>query len=355
MFMRIRSVVLESMEARRLLSFASLNAHGTLSVVGTGGNDSVTVQFSGTKVQAILNGQTQSFNKSDVKRIWAEAFGGNDRISNQTNLPSTLVGDGGNDTLTGGTGNDSLDGGDGNDTADYSMRTAPVTAEIDIDEHDTDPNNGVGGFGGQSGEHDTYRSINTLVGGSGNDSFTIRDINHEGGSNIPGQQFLLDGRNGDDFFSTNSFFSLITVMGGNGNDHFSFRSADQAATLLGGPGNDYFTNDNEDDDAVANIDGGSGYDTEEYGAVPDVTVTMGPNLEKFISLGVGVIGNDLDNLIIASPFIGAIGHIHGGGGDDKIELMSGLAGPVSVFGDAGNDTLIGADGIDSAAQRRRWK
>ena len=119
----------ESIESRLLLSFASLNVRGTLSVVGTGHGDSIVVKFNGSHVQAILNGQTKSFNKNDVKRIWSEAFGGNDRISNQTNLPSTLIGDGGNDSLIAGSGNDSLDGGSGNDTADYTSRTAAVTAE----------------------------------------------------------------------------------------------------------------------------------------------------------------------------------------------------------------------------------
>src|SRR5947207_3134086 len=112
---------LESMESRLLLSFASLNSHGILSVVGTGGNDSITVQFSGTKVQAILNGQTKSFNKSDVKGIFAEGFGGNDRISNKTSLPSTLLGDAGNDTFVGGSANDEIDAGSGNDHFDGGL------------------------------------------------------------------------------------------------------------------------------------------------------------------------------------------------------------------------------------------
>src|SRR5215813_9437162 len=98
---RLKFSTTELLESRTLLSFASLNSHGTLSVVGTGGNDSITVQFSGTKVQAILNGQTLSFNKSDVKRIFAEGFGGNDSIKNKTSLPSTLLGDAGNDSLIG--------------------------------------------------------------------------------------------------------------------------------------------------------------------------------------------------------------------------------------------------------------
>ena len=331
---------LELIESRLLLSFASLSSHGTLSVAGTGGNDSITVQVSGTKVQAILNGQTLSFNKGDAKRIFAEGFGGNDRMKNKTNLPSTLIGDAGNDSLTGGTGNDSLDGGDGNDTADYSARTAPVTAEVQVDQANSDPIGGVGGFGGQSGEHDVYRSINTIVGGSGNDSLSVRDLNRDAGPNIAGLSFLLDGRNGNDFFFNNSLENLATAMGGNGNDHFSFRG--QQNTLLGGAGNDFFTNDDSDDDAVASIDGGSGTDTEEYGGVGEITINMGANLENFISHNVNVNGNDLNNVIDASGS-GSDVKLNGGGGNDKIV---GGAGNDIIHGGSGNDTVTGGTGSD---------
>src|SRR5689334_15787091 len=115
MFRASADFTLESVEPRLLLSFASLSSHGTLSVVGTGGTDSITVQFSGTKVQAVLNGATASFNKSAVKRIFAEGLGGNDRIKNKTSLPSTLMGDSGNDSITGGSAADSIVGGSGDD------------------------------------------------------------------------------------------------------------------------------------------------------------------------------------------------------------------------------------------------
>ena len=83
----------ELLESRFLLSaFASLSSHGTLSVAGTGKNDTIVVQFSGTKVQALLNGQTLSFDKSLVKQIWADGFGANDSLTNKTSLPSTLLG-----------------------------------------------------------------------------------------------------------------------------------------------------------------------------------------------------------------------------------------------------------------------
>jgi Ca2+-binding RTX toxin-like protein len=332
------------MESRLLLSFASLSAHGTLSVVGTNNNDSIVVKFNGAQVQAILNGQTQSFNKSDVKRIFAKGLAGDDRISNQTSRPSTLVGDAGNDSLTGGTGNDSLDGGDGNDTADYSSRTAPITAELQIDQSNPDIIAGVGGFGGQSGEHDVYRSISTVVGGSGNDSLSVQEINRDSGPNIVGQSFLLDGRNGNDSFNQNSVESVITSIGGNGNDRFSFFNISKN-TLIGGPGNDLFTN-NSDDDATASIDAGSGYDTEEYGGIFPDTVHMGPGLEKMIASGISVAGNDLNNLIIVKQGFGGGNYVHGGGGNDTINA-SADPDPLQLFGDNGNDSVIGGSGNDT--------
>src|SRR5262245_2930279 len=100
-----------TLEQRRLLSaaFASLSSHGTISVIGTKKNDSLIVQSSGTKVQAIQNGQVVTFSKSAVKRIWMNGFGGNDHLLNKTNLPSTLIGSSGDDTMVGGSGNDRIE------------------------------------------------------------------------------------------------------------------------------------------------------------------------------------------------------------------------------------------------------
>ena len=239
---------------------------------------------------------------------------------------------------------DSLDGGSGKDTADYSSRTAAVTAQIQVDQSNPDTIAGVGGFGGQSGEHDVYRSISTLVGGSGKDSLTVRDINGDSGPNIVGQSFLLDGRNGNDSFFTNSGPSLITAMGAGGSDHFSFRGLQNS--LLGGSGNDFFTNDSSDDDAIAHIDGGSGFDTEEFGGVAEVTVHMGPGLEKFISHEVNVVGNDLNNIIGATGSVSGL-HLSGGAGNDTI---LGGNGDDTLTGGPGNDALNGQSGTDVIIQ-----
>ena len=94
-----------------------------------------------------------------------------------------LVGNGGDDALTGGAGADVLDGGDGNDTLDgaaggddlrggdgvdtasYAGRSAPVTIS----------ENGAADDG-EAGEADNVRSdVEHVVGGSGGDSFSMRD------------------------------------------------------------------------------------------------------------------------------------------------------------------------------------
>src|SRR5438552_4581486 len=115
--------ITEQLESRRLLAgdFATLSSHGTLSIVGTSKADTIVVQFNGAKMQAILNGQTRSFNKSDIKRFWIESFGGNDRITNKTGKPSTMIGDAGNDTFVGGSGDDDINAGSGDDHFDGGL------------------------------------------------------------------------------------------------------------------------------------------------------------------------------------------------------------------------------------------
>jgi Ca2+-binding RTX toxin-like protein len=249
--------------------------------------------------------------------------------------------------LTGGTGDDSLDGGDGDDTADYSARTSPVTAEILVDQ----TAGTIGGHGGQSGEHDIYNSISTLIGGSGNDSLSLQQTRSEG-LNLVDESFLLDGRNGNDTFLTGAADMVVTVIGGNGADRFQFTAESGRTTLLGGAGNDYFTNVSEDfEDAFATIDGGKGYNSMEDFTISPNTVHMGANIQKLIDHGGQVQGNDLDNLIIVYPYNGAPGSIHGGGGNDKIEIMQPTDSEqpltsATVYGDDGNDTIIGADGSD---------
>jgi len=105
----------DQLEQRRLLAitFAFVDSHGTLSVIGTGKNDVVTVETRQGKIVVKVASVAATFAGATVKRVTVNGFGGNDSIANHTALPSTLLGSGGNDTLVGGSGDDQLDGGDG--------------------------------------------------------------------------------------------------------------------------------------------------------------------------------------------------------------------------------------------------
>ena len=112
---------------------------GILTVVGTSGDDTITIGLNATdntKIDVNINGTVSSFPLTNadttpaITGIFAVGGKGNDKITvDQTNggitLNATLVGGGGMDSLTGAAGNDLLDGGgdddvlvggDGNDT-----------------------------------------------------------------------------------------------------------------------------------------------------------------------------------------------------------------------------------------------
>jgi hypothetical protein len=147
---------------------------------------------------------------------------GNDYI-NGGGDNDTINGSAGNDILDGGGNNDSILGGTGLDTADYSTRTAAVTATID----------GTGG-NGQAGENDTLGGdIDSIFGGSGNDTLT-------GNAN---PNYLYGGLGND------------SLIGGSGNDIICGGAGRD--TMYGNDGNDnFFALDGE----IDVIDGGAGTD-----------------------------------------------------------------------------------------------
>jgi hypothetical protein len=104
----------------------------------------------------------------------------------------------GDDTIDGGDGADTMSGGAGDDAVVYATRLAGVTVSLDDLAND-----------GASGEGDNVRlSVDDVVGGSGNDSFT----GDAGGNDLTGNggDDVLDGAGGDD-----------TLDGGAGADSFS--------------------------------------------------------------------------------------------------------------------------------------
>ena len=114
----------QSLETRRLLS-AELNGH-VLNIVGTAGNDHISVAISGSNIVVLEGVAPETFLASSVNRIAINAKSGNDvvRISDGVTAPALIDGGGGNDSLRGGGGLDQLLGGAGNDTLGGGKRHA---------------------------------------------------------------------------------------------------------------------------------------------------------------------------------------------------------------------------------------
>ncbi|HEV8378918.1 MAG TPA: hypothetical protein VGP99_08710, partial [Tepidisphaeraceae bacterium] len=90
---------IEALEGRRMLS-ASL-VKGVLRVSGTAGDDVIRIQKSGTSIQAVVDGVSQTFKAGAVKSIRVMAGAGNDSVVVGPAIPSRISGGLGNDHLTG--------------------------------------------------------------------------------------------------------------------------------------------------------------------------------------------------------------------------------------------------------------
>lgn len=157
----------------------------------------------------------------------------------------SLIGNGGNDTLiggadrdylVGGTGADSMDGGAGNDTADYTQSATGVSVDLST---------GIGANGDAAGDTlvnielvkgsqtgsdmitgnaadntlEGFGGGDTLVGGSGNDKLY-------GGIGADS----IDGGAGNDLLAAGDDTSMDTLIGGSGDDTVSY------ADVTGGAG-----------------------------------------------------------------------------------------------------------------------
>ena len=215
----------------------------------------------------------------------------------------TLEGDAGDDTLEGGAGADKIYGGAGEDTASYASSTNGITVIL------TDST----GAGTATGEgRDTFKSIENIRGGSGDDTLTGND-----------QVNTLEGGDGDD-----------TLEGGEGAD-----------MLIGGADN------------LGNPDGIG--DTASYASSTEgLTVDLlnsgnnrgrdarGDTFTEIENIRGGSGGDMLTGNTEANTLEGGAGvdTLRGGDGDDTLE--GGDDGDF-LYGDAGADTLEGGLGEDT--------
>lgn len=194
-----------------------------------------------------------------------------------------LLGGADNDTLVGGSGNDWLDGGDGYDTVHYTTNSANQTIHFKFD--GTLPKPVIKVDDGMGGE-DTLRSIEKVVGTTGNDIFSFK------GSIPTGYNLLIDG-------------------GGGGHDIIDLHDAvDPKGMKL------YITNKSAGEGFIQSRSGGA------YGTI---------RLQNFHT---NIIGSDASDLITDDS--SGVHTIDGGAGDDKITVSGSGA---TIDGGAGNDVI----------------
>jgi Ca2+-binding RTX toxin-like protein len=257
----------------------------------------------------------------------------------------------GNDLMDGGAGNDmfhegaaangadDMDGGTGADTCDYSLRTNPVSVNLDGADNDGEAGEGdnCGGIvdffdgpiqqraalGGVSeGDPIAGQDVENVLGGSGNDNLT--------GSN---EANVLSGNAGND-----------TLTGNGGTD-----------VLNGGDGDDWMIPGAGNDTAA----GGAGTDTVDYASAGAGGVGVNVNLATGAASGEGNDTiSDTENAS-GSSFADSIrgnsgaNVLNGRGGDDAIQALdgddtvNGGAGADVLNGNGGNDRISGGNGRDT--------
>lgn len=274
-------------------SITASNAVSQVSILGGGGDDTITVNAI-DDVRALrldIRGEegndTISAAGSLTGKVFLELHGGDgdDTITGSRNNDE-LFGDAGNDLISGGEGMDTADGGAGLDTLNGDEGDDSLFGGLDNDVIDGGDGNDTadGGFG-----HDNVtggNGLDTLEGGFGNDTLNGSAGNDlvEGG---PDDDRVLGGAGTD------------SLDGGTGNDTVQGQSG--ADLIKGGDGNDSILGQAGND----TIDGGDGEDTIDAGN-----------------------GNDI---------------VAGGDGHDSV---NGMSGRDTLIGGDGNDTLIGGGGVD---------
>lgn len=303
-------------------SLVQIIAHD-LYVVGSWQDEVIGLGITGAhadRLMVTLNGRMYKFSTSQtssVNNLRVSGNAGNDRISVGlgVSLPSTLRGDDGEDTIIPGGGDDFVDGGNGNDTFDYSLYTVPLTSsEWVLPEINSGP-----------GRKDTYRDIETLRCGSGDDQIFLRSTTLHS----------IDSGLGNDTidFQDNSNSVPPTVHGGDGDDSITILHPSPGSGLsrfFGDAGNDILSASR----GVYAI--GLGRDFSGGPGI-DVVLSLGPLVTIDDQVGDGPTGHDnvhTDVEIVVGSSFGS-NTLVGSENDDTL-----------IGGHSGGDVLIGNGGDD---------
>jgi Ca2+-binding RTX toxin-like protein len=324
---------------------------GTFELVGTSGNDTVTMGTHGiglnTDTAADItfpHGEPDTYTLSLGAGAdnWTSDGGFGTGSTYAGGKPLAIFGGTGKDVFDEGAGvtaREEIHGEDDIDTVTFAKRSAsnPVTVTLG-------GSNGADGDNG--GENDDIVDAEILIGGAGDDAMTAAtDV-----------AVTMSGGNGDDVLTGDS---QVDVLNGEaGNDTLVGAGGDD--TLNGGDGNDTF-----DEGTAANgsdvFNGGTGVDTVDYskraGGV-GVKITMdglaandgeagteGDNVKADVENAIGTQYNDLiTGNASANRITGGKGNdlLNGGDNDDVFDQGDDL-----TSGDEDSDTIVGGKGIDT--------
>lgn len=274
---------------------------GLLTILGTDDDDVIEVSSMGDSIVVELNGDSEEF--VGVNEILIDSGDGDDEISVNAFIRSTIFGGDGNDIIAGGPSADTIFGGNGMDDIHGMGGPDDLYGNSDIDTTDTNQN--------------------ILYGGDGNDLIVGTDRN----------DMLDGGRGSDEIYGLrggdliNSFHGNDFVDAGPGNDEV--RAGLGNDEVLGGPGNDLIFGHSGADI----LSGGSGSD-QISGGLNNDTITGNSGLDVLH-------GNE------------GVDTISGGDGSDDLfggtenDILQGNSGNDRLFGQAGDDILQGGAGNDS--------
>ncbi|MEO9781512.1 MAG: M10 family metallopeptidase C-terminal domain-containing protein [Sedimentitalea sp.] len=259
------------------------------------------------------DGAANSFLGDDGNDL-LQGNGGND-ILNGEDGDDTHEGGAGDDILIGNLGLDSFDGGDGVDTLDFSYLTQDATYDL-----------GAGTVTFSAGGSETAINLENVIGGTGRDQITGTLADN-----------MLDGRAGDDVYTTGAGHDLVRIASGTGADvvtDFDIH-ADQVEIdgVIIEPNQTY---------AGVTISQTGADLLIAFGSGDSLTLT-GVDLAEWRAVGPdGIVTGTSGDDVINTSFVDA-------GGDsinDSGQIIEGLAGDDRFYDGAGDDTVSGGAGRD---------
>ena len=378
-----RSLFLQHLESRHMLTSIGLDDDGLVEVQGSEGADNISVLVAEGRFVVEVNGVSISFNNEDVDGLYVEAKGGDDFVNiDSTVLQPTLVFGGmGNDTILGGAGVDNILGGSGNDPiygnvandillgdGPNSLAEVPLPhpgdpalpiaadaqvitdlATVDPDDPDTDP---LALYRFLSRISGINSGRDTIVGGTGHDMIFAgaQGDNVTGdGPNVPPGTVppveIWEVASAAGTISLDFAVAETDIIPLPANDYIEAGSGDDIVSsgpgddlVLGGGGNDMLTTGIGADI----VGGGSGDDTISSGGGRDRVLGDGPNTINQVILGAV-------DVYLANSALGAGNDIiEAGDGNDQVYAGDTSGSAVNlVFGGSGDDTIFGGRGRDA--------